>query len=274
MDYLRYLAREIPVFSTVVISFWGVSEVLEAIAGSSIELTDFAVPAVATALVVAAYKAYQKHRSYVPDALASESRGSRIIYWQRRPGWQFALARQMLIERITASDRVIDRISAGAQYVPPRYLDNTQYLVWLRERPEILLRLIKSVALQCTSDFPRALAAVKGESRLQEIKDAISDLAVLYRETSDFALECRAVLPPDAAGEIHELVYRWPDPIRRGMHELLEVLASLANFDYESLKNGARPDLSFSIKFEAPESIPEFCRRLESDDLREALTEL
>jgi len=130
-----YLPREIPLFATVVISFWGVAKVLSQLGGEALSLKNLAAPAFVTAFVVAVYKAIQKFRAYVPESLASESKATQSIFRKGKCGWQFALALQMLKERIESYDRTLVRVESGAYFVYPKHLDNSEYIDWLKERP-------------------------------------------------------------------------------------------------------------------------------------------
>ncbi|MDH7453710.1 hypothetical protein QF205_11625 [Luteimonas composti] len=161
-----YVPDQVPLFATVTVLFWGVAEVVSELGGETLSLRNLAAPALATALVISVYKAIQAYAKYVPEALSDESLSAKKVFRQGRCGWQFALAREMLLERIRAVDRKLKRVETGAQFIRPTHLPAADYLSWLQKRPEILQRLIRSVAVQCTSDMPKILAVTTDEATL------------------------------------------------------------------------------------------------------------
>ena len=172
--FLPYLPREIPLFATVTISFWGIAEVLAEIGNETLKLKDLAVPALATSLVVATYRAIQNYRAYVAEPLLSESKAARRIFRKGACGWQFALARQMLLERTSTFDRTLARVESGAEYIPPKSLAPPEYMKWLQDRPRILERLVRAVAVQCTSELPGVLGTTKDEQGLPDLTPELS----------------------------------------------------------------------------------------------------
>lgn len=265
--FFPYLPREIPLFATVVISFWGVAEVLSQLGGETLSLKNLAVPALVTALVVVVYKAIQKFRAYVPESLASESRATQAIFRKGVCGWQFALALQMLNERTESYDRTLVRVENGAYFVYPRHLDSSEYIDWIKERPEVLTRLIRAVAVQCVSEIPLILAETRDELSLPALKDSVVQLSSLYKETLDFEVQSRSTHPPEQLSEVHEMTYEWSRPIRLGIQEFIGVLKSLSEISAKDLKAKTVAPPNFSIKFEPPPNIDEFVRRLGLVDL-------
>ena len=259
-----YLSREIPLFAAVVISFWGISEVLSELGGETLSLRNLAAPALITALAVAIYRAIQKFRAYVPESLASESKATHSILRKGKCGWQFALALQMLKERTDTFGRTLGRIENGAHFVYPRQLDEPEYIDWLKERPEVLARLIHAVAMQCVSEIPSILATTRDETSLPELTDSVAQLSSLYKEAVDFELQSRAIHPPSHLREVHEMIYGWSSPIRLGIQEFLEVLSSISEINAKDLKQGTVVPPNFEIKFESPPNIDEFIKRLRS----------
>lgn len=265
--FLPYLPREIPLFATVVISFWGVAKVLSQLGGETLSLKNLAVPAFVTAFVVMVYKAIQKFRAYVPESLASESKVTRAIFRKGACGWQFALALQMLNERTESYDRTLVRVENGAYFVYPRHLDKSEYIDWIKERPEVLTRLIRAVAIQCVSEIPSILATTKDELGLSALKDSVVQLSYLYKETLDFEVQSRSTRPPELLGEVHEMTYDWSRPIRLGVQEFIGVLKSLSEISAKDLKAKTVAPPDFSITFEPPPNVDEFVKRLSLVDL-------
>lgn len=262
-----YLPREIPLFATVVVSFWGVAEVLSQLGGETLNLKHLAAPALVTAFVVVVYKAIQKFRAYVPESLVSESKITQSIFRKGKCGWQFALALQMLNERAESYDRTLVRVENGAHFVYPRHIDNAEYIDWLKERPEVLSRLIRAVAIQCVSEIPLILATIKDELSLPELKDSVIQLSSLYKEAVDFEVQSHSTHPPDKLIEVHEMTYGWSKPIRLGIREFIGVLKSLSEISAKDLKAKAVAPPNFAIKFEVPPNVDEFSRLLGLVDL-------
>lgn len=260
--FLPLLPREVPLFATVTISFWGVAEVLSELGGEAISLRILAGPALATALSVVFYKAIKKYRSSVPEPLVDESLVSQSIYRKGKFGWQFALALQMLKERIDSSDRILRRIENGASFVDPQVIDYDEYLKWIRRRPEVLLRLSRSVAIQSTSELPSVLSRPRSDNFLIDLKDSVTQLSKLYQETVTFELESRSVDPPEKLTNLHEMTYGWSSPIRGGVREFLDVLEEISRIDPRSVRGDGVPPPSFGIKFDPPPNINDFSREI------------
>jgi hypothetical protein len=265
--FLPYLPREIPLFATVTISFWGVAQVLAEIGGEQITLGALATPALLTAFVVAAYKAFLKYRAWVPEALASESKATQGIFRHGKCGWQFALAGQVLTERLATSDRTLDRVALGSEFLVPKRLALDDYSRWLQDRPATLQRLVRSVAIQCTSELPAVLASTKSEEQLSEVKSGVSQLAALYRFAADFEVECHSVQPPEPFEELHKMTYGWSEPIRDGIRDFMDILAQLAAIDRKTLRSGKVAVPTFNIEFKSPPNIDDFSRKLDAIDI-------
>jgi hypothetical protein len=225
------------------------------------------VPAFVTAFVVVVYKAIQKFRTYVPESLASESKATQAIFRKGACGWQFALALQMLNERTDSCDRTLVRVENGAYFIHPRHLHRSEYIDWLKERPEVLSRLIRAVAIQCVHEIPSILATTRDELSLPALKDSVVQLSSLYKETVDFEVQSRSTRPPEQLNEVHEMTYEWSKPIRLGIQEFIGVLKSLSEISAKDLKAKTVAPPDFAIKFESPPNVDEFIRRLDLVDL-------
>lgn len=261
---VSYLPSQVPLFTTVTISFWGVAEVFAQIGGETLSLQNLAVPALGTALAVAIYRAIQKYANYVPETLASESTTAKKIYRKGRSGWQFALAKEMLVERIAAFDRTLERIESGSQFIPPINLPGREYLKWMQRKPEILLRLIRAVAIQCTSEMPSVLATTRKEADLASLRYSVEQLASLYEETAKFELEIRGVTPPKELEDIHQMTFGWSTPVREGITDFVEVLNAISKIDVKQVAAGTAHMPSFEITFPPPPNIDEFDVALKS----------
>lgn len=258
------LPDQAPLFAAVTISFWGVAEVISQIGGESLSLRNLALPALATAVSVAVYKAVQAHLRHVPDALAGESSAAVSAFRRGKPAWQFHMAREMLLQRIATVDRRLERIKSGAEFIRPQHLSPPDYLSWLQKRPELLQRLIRAVAVQCTQDLPRILATTTDETTLFDVKDAVEQLALLYEEAARLELEVRGIKPPEHLATVHRLMLDWSDPIRDGIAKFLGVLEAISKVDVRSSVSGSRKLPDFSISFDSPENVAALGRELQA----------
>lgn len=259
-----HIPKQIPLFAAVTASFWGVSEVLSEVSGEKLSLKDLAIPALLTALAVATYRAFKEYAAYVPDALSPESKTAKAIYRRRKPGWQFALAREMLLRRLSGFDRTLNRAETGSQFIRPVHMSGADYLTWLRGQPEILIRLVHAVAVQCTAECPRAIGMTKDEDDLFTLKSAVDQLAILYEEAAKFELEVRSVVPPDELIKIHQMIFGWSSPIRKGMVKFLEVLEAISSLNVQRVLSGKDLIPDFKIEFLPPDNLNEFTRAIDS----------
>jgi hypothetical protein len=253
-----FLPGQAPLFATVTVSFWGVAEVLSEIGGETLSLQNLAIPALTTAFIVASYRAALKYINYVPESLMSESKAAKVIYQKGRFGWQFALAKEMLLDRLGVFDRTLKRVYSGAEFIRPKHLTGPEYLIWLQTRPELLQRLIHAVSLQCTSELPSILARIRDESGLEELKDSVVQLMLLYEEAANLEVEARGIKPPTELSDIHELVFGWSDPIREGVGELLAILDRIGKVNPKRVLKGLDPSPDFEIVFSSLPNIDKF----------------
>lgn len=257
------MPKEAPLFAAVTASFWGVAEVLSEIDGQTLSLKNLAAPALVTAFSASFYKAVQKYRAHVPEPLSSESKSTQSIHRKGRSGWQFAMAHQMLSERTENSDRALQRIENGAHFAAPAHFDEDEYLAWIKRRPEALVRLLRAVAVQCTSEMPSVLANPLDAALLLKLKDSVSQLCSLYEATVEFELQSRAACPPEKFETANEMTFGWSSPIRDGIQEFLSVLEQLSEIDPKTARPDGSPPPTFSIQFNAPPNIDSFIREIE-----------
>lgn len=261
--FLPYIPREIPLFGAVTMSLWGVAEVLAEVVGGKIELGTLALPTVSTALVVVLYRAFSRFRQYVPEDLVSESAASKRIFRKGRIGWQFALARQMLEERVAQLDKTLHRVTDGAEFILPNKLALQDYVEWLSSRPTYLMRLVHATATQCTSELPAILASVTSEAELSDLKLGVEELTRLYKHAVDFEIESQSNQPPEGFENVHCKMYGWSAPVQDGVGDFMSLLTELASLDRKSLRAGTATVPQFTINFEPPENIDDFSEELD-----------
>ena len=264
-DFSEFIPREFATFSSVAATSWALAEVFIAVLENRPSFVSLVIPVAAIATFVTLYKAYFRYTSYVPDTLVSESTAAQLIYRQQRFGWQWALAKEILENRIQSSNSELKRIRSGAEFVEPRRLAHSEYYAWVRNRPEAIVRLLTAVTIQCTGDLPAAIGSTKHEADLMKLKLEIEALANLYRTATRFELDCHAIVAPEAFEELHEMSHGWTDTIREGVNQFMEIVSKLAELDKRKIKEGmVLPE--FEIKFDSPENIEEFNVRLRRID--------
>lgn len=257
-EYLRFLPKEAPAFLAIVLSLWGVSEIIKEVIGPDVSTREYVAPVVLVAFVIVIYRAYVQYRDYVPEFLKDESAAVRRIYKRQKCGWQFALARQLIHDRISKDVESLARMQSGAEYVRPKKMSIEEYVVWLQGRPEALRRLMSAVAVQCTIELPAALAAPKLEADSAKIRLDCIRLSDLFRSARDLEIESHKIIPDGDLQELHKASFGWTEPVRSGVNTFLEILEELSTIDRQALKSGTVEPPSFSIPFESPKALDEF----------------
>lgn len=265
-EFLPYLARESATFASVAISGWALSEILIAILDNRPSLGALAFPVLTIAMITTIYRAHTNYRAYVPETLLSESRESQEIFRRQEFGWQWALARKMLVDRIRDLDTELERIRRGAEFLEPRQLNPTDYYLWLRNRPETIIRLVKAIATLCTSDLPASIGTTIMEKDVERMKIEVEALARLYETATTFERDCHCIVAPKEFEDVHKMTHGWTDTIRDGIHEFAKIVARLASFDKSTGRNEAKKLLTFKIDFQVPKNIERFRTRLAEVD--------
>lgn len=263
-SYFIFVRHEISTIVALILSLWAITEIMALVANNQVPIKNLVLPVFSISLITVMYKAYIKYRSYAPDTLKNETRAVQKIFWSQNIGWQFALAKKMLENRIIDFDSKLSRIASGSEFIAPKPIDYDNYVTWMRERPTTMVRLINAVAIQCTSELPEILTQTKEEDQLDALKKGISRMATLYEETMNLESECHQIIPPDEFTEVHELTFGWTESIRKGVKEFLEMLNRLATIDKRSLKAGTAKLPDFNITFEPPPNVEKFSKKLEA----------
>lgn len=263
LDFFRFLPAEAPTFATLVVTLWALAEVIMAAAGNRAPVVTFAISVLVIAAMVTGLRAYGRFKNYVPTALQSEAVQVQQIFRKQRCGWQLALTRLMLNNRISSAEIELDRVIRGAAFIPPQQLKSPEYFSWLTSRPEAIQRLVHSVAVLCTQDLPGVVAGVRDEGGLARLKVEVDALAALYSHAKDFEIECHEIVPPEPFEDAHKMTHGWTQTIRSGVAEFLTILDKLASLDAKALQAGTIEPPSFNITFDAPDNLDEFSRRLE-----------
>jgi hypothetical protein len=175
----------------------------------------------------------------------------------------------MLWNRVRPVDAELERIRRGAEFVHPKRLPNKEYFEWLRSRPDAITRLIHAVTAQCTCDVPLAIGTAMSEDQLKDMSVQIQALSDLYETTALFERECHAIVPPEDFEKVHEMTHGWTDAIREGVHQFIGIATELGQLDKKQIKDAksGRAELpTFTIKFDSPENMDNFCARLDEVD--------
>ncbi len=265
-DFVSFLPGEAVTFSSVAASGWALAEILIAVFDNRPSVSSLAIPVLAMATVAATYRAYSKLSSYVPDALRSESKQAQSIFRKQKFGWQWALAKEMLTNRIGDSEAELRRIRLGIEFIQPNKLSPKQYHSWLRVRPEAIIRLLTAVTIQCTAELPATIGATQNEEGLKELKLKIDAFSSLYATATAFERDCHAIVPPEEFEAVHEVAHGWTDTIRDGVSAFMGIIAKLSELDRKQVEKSLFEPPEFSIVFEPPESLPEFSNRLSQVD--------
>ena len=266
LEFCKFLPFEAPVFAAVCVSLWGLSEIITGAIGEKLTLSQFAGPILGIGFVVALTKAFYRYCSYVPIPLQNESITTQKIYRHQECGWQFAMARQMLAERLASTEASLNRIERGAEFVEPIITDLSDYIEWLQKRPTTFLRLSHSISVICTSDIPITLASPGDDNALSLIVAEIDSLSSLYEKLNNQELSCHERIPPKPLEHLHSMTYGWTKTIRAGVHQFLEILEKLANIDRTELIAGTVQLPTFGFVFESPPALERFNEALEEFD--------
>jgi hypothetical protein len=258
LPVLLALKSEIPSFLASLVALWGVSELVMVAADNRISIQSIAYPVLLVAITVSLYRGIAKYNSYVPDSLLSAGKTSQSIFRQQRCGWQFALASEMLSDEINRTDKVLYKLRRGVQFLEPMYMKEEEYVDWLREQPELLLRLVRAAAYSCTNELPRILSNTKSETDIEKLKQGVEGLLSLYKSIETFERRCHQVMPSEKYEDIHTMILDWANPIKDGIHEFAGILAGLSRIDRDAIKLGEVPNTTFRIKFANPSNIDDF----------------
>jgi len=262
-DFIRNNFQELITFFVLTGTLWGFVLVLTEALDNRAAIGEFALPVIIIGVLAVFYKAYIKCITYTPETLQEESDAVKIIFRKQKCGWQYALAWQMLSDRIGNINMTLERIDKGAEFIEPAYLTSEDYDEWLKLRPIALTRLVHASMIQCTDELPSFLATTKHEKQLTELKSRILALVQLYEHTKKYEIECYQIVPQEQFIKLHEMTYGWTHPIQEGINEFMNILLALANIDRKLLKLGEAQVPDFNIVIRVPDNVEEFCGRLD-----------
>ncbi len=270
-EYGKRLKEEAPHILPLTGTLWGFAYILAEALDGQASIGSLALPVIITALLAVLYKAWLKLKTYTPEALQDEIEAAKTIYRKQKCGWQFALAEQMLANKIENIDLTLKRIRKGSEFIEPVYMTAEEYYNWLKLRPAALKKLMHATMIQCTDEIPAMLSDLDdSETKLKELKIRLTALVQLYEHTVRYETECYQIVPQEPFIDLHEMTFGWTEPIQRSINEFMGVLHSLATIDRRLLMAGKVQPAKFNIIVKAPENTGDFCRKL--DDITASQT--
>lgn len=253
VEYIKHFSRLVVIYFFAALLFlWGV---LEASAFFFVDrgLNDVAVLIFGACAsgVVGVTRTIQEYRSQVPEALERENSSAQDIAISKRPFWEYALARQLLLSRTEEIDKKLEHVLGGRTYVAARKQpDNEEYISWLKCRPENVLRLFEVTKQLLVFDLLPSISNERGkENYFVGLISTVSLVQDVYEKTLEFEIGGREIIPPDGFERIHEIQSGWATPIRDGIHQMLDALAEIS----ERTPKDEGP-MHSTLKFSFPES--------------------
>jgi hypothetical protein len=199
-----------------------------------------------------------RYLNAVPPGFEDENAEIQAIVRLQRPLWEFRLARSLLAQRLNALDRALQNMTTGRVFVEGRKIRGREYMEWLTNRPDNLLRLIDVAKVLLLRDLPEACSSSSGAPADPiKIREAVDRIAVLYRDTLDFEKSGKALEPPKAFQKVHALQAGWSDVIRGALKQVYGFLDSILALDPKADSN-----LTYEIVFDEPKNVSEFCAEM------------
>lgn len=263
-EFGKRLYGELGTFLATAVSLWAFAEAIAAAMNGRAPVERLAIPVLFFALAVGMYRAYRKLRDYTPDVLKTESNEVKRIFQKQQCGWNAAIARQMLLDRIRAAEATLERMKSGAEYAQPVEMEEQAYYKWLRSRPSAMMRMSHAVMVLCTREVPSVVGRTASEADLPSLRDEIDALGRVYSAARDMEMDCYRIVPPGKFAAIHDLTVGWTDSIRDGVSQLCGVLEDIAKVDRRSLAAGTATLPTFSIVIGSPPALDEFNERIEA----------
>ncbi len=254
--------NEIPTFFALLISTLGVSEVITKNL-PNITFIDYLVPATAISLAAAFYKGFTSYLKHIPAELAPEGELVQKLYRKKKIGWQYAIALEMINNRIETHEKSIARIVRGSEYLKPIKLNAPEYMNWAQERPERIIRLVKAVTTQFVHELPKYISGLDETVRPSEFKIQIDYIGELYREIRDFEAESHQIVPPKSFETAHELGHNWSSTLRKAASQFISILEQLKDLDKDSLKKGTANVPHTSVTIDPIGYLEDYLKELE-----------
>jgi hypothetical protein len=243
------------VFGTV----WGLVEASSYLAGKNLQGRLSYLLAVVVAVASAVGRSVFVYIHDCPEGLENESSRARRIAQIQRPKWEYALARQLLRDKLTRLDTELADILSGRVYVPiETRMSLEDYVQWLELRSPNALRMVGVVKQVAITDFAEAVVSREEQAaRPAGILNAIDRIRDVYAETVAFERAGRSVDPPPGFETVHALQFGWTEPIRNGIQQLFGFLDHVLHLDPTD-----KSVVQYTITFDEPANVASFCQEL------------
>lgn len=207
------------------------------------------------------------YKNRVPIGLEKESSTAHKIAINKKHFWEYALAKQLIENRIKHIDDELDDITRNRTHVKiTRKLDIEEYIQWMQTRPQNLLGFIKTAQQLLIFDLIHAIHTDEdNEADLKNLVKVANLVEDLYRSIYDYEIEGREIIVPEEFELAHEIQSTWGCVTRDSFHQMLKILNGVATRN----KNDLSP-IRETITFEKPPRLDEYIS--EVDKIRTLLT--
>lgn len=218
------------------------------------------LPALGVCIFGALCRCIIDYRNIIPQGLEDESLAVHNIYRSRKPFWEYALAYELLKDRVEEIDQELDDVVNNRVHVKvTQIMDAQEYIQWINKRQENLLRIVESAKQLLIFDLATSLQSNDGEHldfvKLVKVVDLIK---ALYRTSYDFHVESLSIKFPDIFALLHEIQGEWILVVQDGIRQMLEILHSVA-----TRKKDDFSPVEATITFQPPPRADEFCQELD-----------
>jgi hypothetical protein len=262
--FIKLLPKQLPKIATLFISIWAISEII--LFEDNNKLHIILVPSIIIVIVMALYDNLQQYLKTSPDILLSESKKARKLFFHQKLGWQYAIAKEMLENRIIELELSLIRIRQNAEYIVPNFISDDDFIIFIKLQPENILRLIEAAKIACVHFLPNAISTMKKgeEIELNFLLKEINNVAMIYSHAINYERSIYAIKPSEEFEAIHELMKGWTDPIRDGINQFINLLEKLSTLKRKDLKNLKNTITEVKITFSPPKNIDDFQKSIDA----------
>lgn len=199
----------------------------------------------------------------VPVGLEGESSRGHAIARKKKMYWEFALACELIQNKIEAIDNRMNKILTMRVHTTiKKKLDTGAYIEWLEMRTPNILRMLDVCKNLYISDLFEKITAEKNEIYVYQLLEVINLIEEHYRALQDYVTEGMEVMVPEGFESIHTIQFEWITVFQDGMSQLLELLHSISVRDKTNSSI-----IESTIKFKELPKIDEFrreCNKMKS----------
>lgn len=193
--------------------------------------------------------------------LKEESKRTHEIVRNKKQFWEYDLAYELLIHRISKIDQQLEDIANNRIHINIiKTLNHDRYMQWISTRPSNLLGMIKSASQLLILDLPNAIHNNNADEALyvQNLIRITNLVRDLYVHAYNFEIEGREIKIPEEFELLHEIQLGWITVIRKGFNQMLTLLQSVA----KRSKNNLNP-IEGTIVFGELPRIQEFYNEMD-----------